>query len=80
MILGIICEYQTKNLFKRTWNITGCLCGTRQSLDDLLDPGSGPILDKIKLIGDGPQSLFYIDKEVDGINAAAEKAEAQEEQ
>lgn len=34
------------------------------------------ILDKIKLIGDGPQSLFYIDKEVDGMNAAAEKAAA----
>ncbi len=26
------------------------------------------ILDKIKLIGDGPQSLYYIDKEVDKIN------------
>jgi ferritin len=34
------------------------------------------ILDKIKLIGNGPQSLFYIDKEVDNINAMAEKAEA----
>ncbi len=38
------------------------------------------ILDKIKLIGDGPQSLYYIDKEVSAINdqaikeAAAEKA------
>ncbi|MCO6461050.1 MAG: ferritin [Saprospiraceae bacterium] len=27
------------------------------------------ILDKIKLIGDGPQSLYYIDKEVETINA-----------
>lgn len=26
------------------------------------------ILDKIKLIGDGPQSLYYIDKEVEKIN------------
>lgn len=34
------------------------------------------ILDKIKLIGNGPQSLFYIDKEVESINAAAEAAEA----
>lgn len=35
------------------------------------------ILDKIKLIGDGPQSLYYIDKEIDKINtqqAAAEPA------
>lgn len=27
------------------------------------------ILDKIKLIGDGPQSLYYIDKEMEAINA-----------
>jgi ferritin len=33
------------------------------------------ILDKIKLIGDGPQSLYYIDKEVDAVNKAAEAAE-----
>jgi len=32
------------------------------------------ILDKIKLIGSGPQSLFYIDREVENINAMAEKA------
>ena len=34
------------------------------------------IIDKIKLIGDGPQSLFYIDKEVEKINKIAEAAEA----
>ncbi|MBR9921823.1 MAG: ferritin [Bacteroidetes bacterium] len=34
------------------------------------------ILDRIKLIGDGPQSLYYIDKEVRTINAKAEKAES----
>jgi len=28
------------------------------------------ILDKIRLIGDGPQSLYYIDKEVETINAS----------
>lgn len=28
------------------------------------------ILDKIKLIGDGPQSLYYIDKEFDKLSAA----------
>ncbi len=28
------------------------------------------ILDKIKLIGDGPLSLYYIDKEIDAINQA----------
>ncbi len=36
------------------------------------------ILDRIKLIGGGPQSLYYVDKEVDKINkqlAAAEAAE-----
>ena len=36
------------------------------------------ILDRVKLIGDGPLSLYYIDKEIAEINAAAEKAEAQE--
>jgi len=34
------------------------------------------ILDKIKLIGDGPQSLYYIDKEVEQINQQALSAEA----
>jgi ferritin len=34
------------------------------------------ILDKIRLIGDGPQSLYYIDKEIEVINALTEKAEA----
>ncbi|AFC24838.1 ferritin [Saprospira grandis] len=36
------------------------------------------ILDKIKLIGDGPQSLYYIDKELQQINEnrPAEEAEA----
>ncbi len=34
------------------------------------------ILDRVKLIGDGPQSLYYIDKEIDKINAAEEAAEA----
>ena len=37
------------------------------------------IIDKIKLIGDGPQSLFYIDKEVEKINKLAEKEEAADE-
>ncbi|MCB0636085.1 MAG: ferritin [Lewinella sp.] len=36
------------------------------------------ILDKIRLIGDGPQSLYYIDKEVAAISAAAEAAEGGE--
>ena len=36
------------------------------------------ILDRIKLIGDGPQSLYYIDKEVRSINKAAQAAEAAE--
>lgn len=34
------------------------------------------IMDKIRLIGDGPLSLYYIDKEVEQINAMALKAEA----
>lgn len=37
------------------------------------------ILDRIKIIGDGPQSLYYIDKEVEKVNAQAEAAEAAEE-
>lgn len=40
------------------------------------------ILDKINLIGDGPQSLYFIDKEIDAINKAevkGEKAEAETE-
>ncbi|MEM8526589.1 MAG: ferritin [Bacteroidota bacterium] len=34
------------------------------------------ILDKLKLIGDGPSSLYYIDKEIETINAAEMAAEA----
>lgn len=37
------------------------------------------ILDKIKLIGDGPQSLYYIDKEIAAINQQALKADAEED-
>ncbi len=36
------------------------------------------IMDRIKLIGDGPQSLYYIDKEITAVNAAQMKAEAAE--
>lgn len=35
------------------------------------------ILDKIKLIGDGPLSLYYIDKEVEAINSAVPPAQEQ---
>lgn len=34
------------------------------------------LLDRIKLIGDGPQSLYFIDKEVEAINKATAAAEA----
>jgi len=37
------------------------------------------ILDRIKLIGTGPQSLYYIDKELELINKVEEKAETEEE-
>lgn len=37
------------------------------------------ILDKIKLIGEGPQSLYYIDKEIEKVNAAEAAAEAEGE-
>lgn len=36
------------------------------------------ILDRIRLIGDGPQSLYYIDKEIDKINKMAVSADAAE--
>ncbi len=36
------------------------------------------ILDKIKLIGDSPMTLYYIDKEINAINAAELKKEAAE--
>ncbi|MCB0630612.1 MAG: ferritin [Saprospiraceae bacterium] len=36
------------------------------------------ILDRIKLIGEGPQSLYYIDKEVEKINTTAMAAEGGE--
>ena len=39
------------------------------------------ILDKINLIGDGAQSLYFIDKEIEALNqatVAAEKAEGGE--
>ncbi|HLF63897.1 MAG TPA: ferritin [Saprospiraceae bacterium] len=32
------------------------------------------ILDKINLIGDGPQSLYFIDKEIESVNAQQAKA------
>jgi len=32
------------------------------------------ILDKIKLIGKSPMALYYIDKEIDAVNTAEEKA------
>jgi ferritin len=34
------------------------------------------VLDRIRLIGDGPQSLYFIDKEMDALNQAALSAEA----
>jgi ferritin len=34
------------------------------------------VLDRINLIGDGPQCLYFIDKEMEAINKAAEAAEA----
>ena len=34
------------------------------------------ILDRIKIIGGGPQSLYYIDNEVEKINNAVMAAEA----
>ncbi|MEZ4985301.1 MAG: ferritin [Saprospiraceae bacterium] len=37
------------------------------------------ILDKIKIIGDGPQSLYFIDLEIDKINQAELAAEGEEE-
>lgn len=37
------------------------------------------ILDKIRLIGDGPQSLYFIDLEIEKINTAVDKASAAEE-
>ena len=36
------------------------------------------ILDRIKIIGTGAQSLYFIDKEVEAISAAAEAAEGEE--
>ncbi len=36
------------------------------------------ILDRINLIGNGPQSLYYIDKEIERINTAEEQKEAAE--
>lgn len=38
------------------------------------------ILDKIKLIGNGPQSLYYIDQEMEKINAQTLAAEAEGEE
>lgn len=38
------------------------------------------ILDKIRLIGDGPQSLYFIDKEVEAINQATAAADADAEE
>ncbi len=37
------------------------------------------VLDRINLIGDGPQSLYFIDKELESINIQAATAEAEAE-
>lgn len=37
------------------------------------------VMDRIKLIGDGPQSLYYIDNEIEKINQAEAKAAADSE-
>ena len=37
------------------------------------------IIDKINLIGDGPQSLYFIDKEMEDVNRAVEKSAAKDE-
>lgn len=34
------------------------------------------VLDRIRLIGEGPQSLYFIDKEIDALNQATAAAEA----
>ena len=36
------------------------------------------VLDRINLIGEGPQSLYFIDKEMEALNKQAEAAEAAE--
>ena len=36
------------------------------------------LMDRIRLIGEGPMSLYYIDKEVESINKAQQAAEAEE--
>ena len=36
------------------------------------------VLDRINLIGNGPQSLYFIDKEMEALNQQAEAAEAAE--
>lgn len=36
------------------------------------------VLDKLKLIGEGPQSLYYIDKEIEALNLAEAAAEGGE--
>lgn len=38
------------------------------------------ILDKVNLIGDGPMSLYYIDKEISAVNDAEEAAEGEGEE
>ena len=44
-------------------NIFQCLVQKENDLPD-------DLLDKLKLIGKGPQSLYYIDKELDAVNQA----------
>lgn len=45
---------------------------TEQQEEEALVRG---ILDKIRIIGSGPQSLYFIDKEIEAINAKEEHAE-----
>lgn len=61
-------DYNTENFLQ--WYITE----QREEEDQIRS-----ILDKIRLIGDGAQSLYYIDKEITAIHAAEAAAEGEGE-
>jgi ferritin len=56
-----------------TWNFLQWYVEEQREEESLMRT----ILDRINLIGDAPQALYYIDKEVDAINSQAEKAEGE---
>ena len=64
-------EFASKNKDHSTYNFLQWYVEEQREEENLVRT----ILDRIKLIGDSPQKLYYIDKEVEAINAIVDTTE-----